>query len=308
MTSKERIKLALSRAGKSQSDLAKWLDRDPGTVSEQLNKPGEMDSIRYLQGTAEITGFSFEWLRTGEGQERQSYLEDLDDPEKNLKKKMVAREEEIRLDIKEKQKGELSNEYLGGKGIRPVVVTVEKSGKELLTYVPVKAQAGYKKGYGDPQFLERLPAFSLPLNITGSGTYRMFQVDGQSMKQLGGGGLSDGDIVIARYVEDIFDLKDNRVYVVVSTEGVLVKRVLNRLKRESDPVLVLNSDNKNGDFPTIILHPKEILEVWELKAFISQQLSFNTDLYQVLGDLQAEQAIMREKIVSMEKFIGPASK
>jgi phage repressor protein C with HTH and peptisase S24 domain len=185
------------------------------------------------------------------------------------------------------------NYQLSGKQIRLLTVTVDKTGKELIAYVPVKAQAGYQKGFGDPDFVGHLPAFNLP--ILKEGTYRMFQVDGNSMLQMGGGGLHDGDIVIAQYVEDILSLRDNRVYVVVSTEGVLVKRCINRLKTE-DQVLICNSDNKSGMYPPIVLHPHEILEVWELKAYISRQLSFSTDLWELLGDLQAQQAILQEKV------------
>ena len=55
----------------------------------------------------------------------------------------------------------------------------------------------------------------------------MFQVSGESMLQLGGGGLHDGDIVIGQYLEDIFSLRDNRVYVIISTEVETFCLVLN---------------------------------------------------------------------------------
>ncbi len=130
----------------------------------------------------------------------------------------------------------------------------------------------------------------------------MFQVDGDSMLQLGGGGLHDGDIVIAQYTEDILSIRDNRVYVIVSVDGIFVKRCLNRLKEQQNPLLVCNSDNKNGQHPPRILHAHEILEVWELKAFYKQDSSsFNTDLWQVLSDLQFQQAVMNDKIKDLEK-------
>jgi transcriptional regulator with XRE-family HTH domain len=282
MSRNQRIKKSLRASGISQEQLAERLGITQAAIGKQLNKEDDIDSLGFIKAVAELTGASFQYLMDGTKSTSPDYVV----------------QNESQLMIMEAK----THEYLVGKTIRPVTVTVDKSGKELITYVPVKAQAGYKSGYGDPHYVEKLPAFTLPM-ITGGGSYRMFQVDGNSMLQLGGGGLHDGDIVIASYVEDIIELKDNRVYVVVSTEGVLVKRCLNRLKGDVDRVLICNSDNKNGDYPPIILHPNEILEVWELKAYMSRQLSFSTDLWQVLGDIQAEQAIMREKIVDLQRQI-----
>lgn len=283
-TIKDRINLALERSGQSQRELARVMQKSSAAISEMLTKPAELDSISYIEATAKLTGFSFEWIRTGQGPEKAgAFL--IDEPETYL-----------HPHVTEAQEGYSVPAYLQGKHIRPITVTVDLSGKELITYVPVKAQAGYPKGYGDPKFVGKLPAFSLPVLISQTSTHRMFQVDGNSMRQLGGGGLNDGDIVIASYVEDIFSgVKDGRVYVVITTEGVLIKRVINRLQ-STDKVLVLNSDNKSGEYGPIIVHPHEILEVWELKAFLSKQLSLGTDIWDMLNDLSAKQAILEDKV------------
>jgi phage repressor protein C with HTH and peptisase S24 domain len=272
-TKKDRIILAMERSGKSQRDLAKLLNKSSPTVSEMLSKPGEIDSVSYLEGVAVLTGYSFEWLRTGGGPEQAQLITPTTLTGDN-------------------------EQYLSGRGVRPLAVTVNQQGRELIVYVSVKAQAGYMKGYGDPHYIEKLPGYALP-NVK-DGSHRMFQVDGDSMLQLGGGGLHDGDIVIAAYVEDVFSMRDNRVYVIISTEGVIVKRCLNRLRDKENAVLVCNSDNKNGNHPPIILHAHEILEVWELKAFISRQLSFATDLWEVINEMQAQQAVLMDKVKKLE--------
>lgn len=284
-TIKDRINLALDRSGKSQRDLAREMNKSSAAVSEMLSKPGELDSISYVEAAARITGYSFEWIRTGDGMGPHNGTSDVSAAKVNEEagKMLVA---------------ESMYHHLQGKTIRPVAVTVSASGKELISYVPVRAQAGYRRGFGDPHYIEKLPAYSLPINV--AGTHRMFQVDGNSMRQLGGGGLNDGDIVIASYVEDIFSLKDGRVYVIISTDGVIIKRCINRLLT-NDKVLVANSDNKSGEYPPIILHPNEILEVWELKAYISKQLSLATDLWDIINDLQVKQALMEDKLKDMER-------
>lgn len=277
MSVKDRIDQALRMAGKTRADLAREMNLERGSVSGMLNKEGD-PPIRYLEATSKITGRTVRWILTGSEDTIDQSLGYLNEPSLEYNAKAVA-------------------DYLKGKHIRPVVATVDASGRELITYVPVKARAGYQRGFGDPEYIETLPAFNLP--IMKEGTYRMFQVDGNSMMQLGGGGLHDGDIVIARYVEDVFSIRDNRVYVVVSSDGILIKRCLNRLKTD-EHVLICNSDNKSGDYPPIILHPQEILEVWELKAYLSKQLSFATDLWDVIGDLQANQALLQAKVEALQ--------
>lgn len=264
----------------SQQKVAERLGISRQAVNLRISGEKDIDSIEFVDAVAELTGLSRDFLIKG------------DSALNNVASKVNA-------EVGAMMEGEPAlPAFLKGRNIRPVTVTVDRTGKELISYVPVRAQAGYKRGFGDPHYIEKLPAYSLPINV--AGTHRMFQIDGNSMRQLGGGGLNDGDIVIASYVEDIFSLKDGRVYVVVTTEGVIIKRCINRLLT-ADRVLVANSDNKSGDYPAIILHPQEILEVWELKAYLSKQLSLATDLWDVLNDMQVKMALMEDKVKDLER-------
>lgn len=292
MTRNQRIKFCLQEAGISQEQLAKVLGISQAGVGKQLNKKDDIDSWAFLTAVSNLTGKGLRWIVSGE-----------DDPEDLVYTSADSQQSdaEIRakIDMLATSLSEPYTEYLAGNRIRPVAVTVDRHGKELISYVPVRAQAGYMKGHADPHYIEQLPAFGLP--ILKQGTYRMFEVSGDSMLQMGGGGLHDGDIVIAQFLEDIFTMRDNRVYVVVSTDGVVVKRCLNRLKEKENPVLVCKSDNKNGQHPDLIVRPHQIIEVWELKAYISKQLSFATDIWQVLNDVQVQVALMDEKIKKIEE-------
>lgn len=162
----------------------------------------------------------------------------------------------------------------------PKVVTVDGIGKDNVVLVPTKAAAGYLLGYGDSAFIQALPTFSLP-NIQ-NGTFRMFQVSGHSMYPT----ISDGSYVVGEWVENwIKDIKDNRIYVIVSNDGILVKRVLNRLKKYDN--LYLKSDNRK-EYPNISLEPHQIKEVWAVKMHLSFELPDPTVLYDRVGDLEAE--------------------
>jgi hypothetical protein len=72
MDARKRIIYALDKSRKTRQALADMLKVGRGAVSDMLNKEGEFDSLKYLEATAELTGFSFHWLRTGQGPEVDS--------------------------------------------------------------------------------------------------------------------------------------------------------------------------------------------------------------------------------------------
>lgn len=166
----------------------------------------------------------------------------------------------------------------------PQVVTVDSQGLDNIVMVPVSAHAGYLTGYGDPEFIQKLPTYRLPsLN---NGTFRMFQLTGHSMYPT----MHDKSYVVGEWCENwIKDIKDNKLYVVVvqsdENEGILVKRVLNRIKKYDN--LYLKSDNRK-EYPNLTIKPNEIKEVWEVKIYLGWDLPDPAVLYERVSDLEAE--------------------
>src|SRR5690606_39730711 len=62
-----------------------------------------------------------------------------------------------------------AKEYVNGKNLRVLSITVTPDNKEDMEYVPVKAKAGYAAGHADPEVLAALPKVSLP-NLPSGGT------------------------------------------------------------------------------------------------------------------------------------------
>lgn len=178
----------------------------------------------------------------------------------------------------------------------PLVITVDSQGNENVVLVQVKARAGYLSGYSDPEFMEKLPAYRLPgLN---HGTFRLFEVDGLSMYPT----LNSGDLVICSNVEQISVVRDDRVHVVVTkTDGVVVKRVLNRLK--TDGKLILKSDNyKDRDlYPPIVCDPSDILEIWYATGYISRQMRPPAEMYTRLVDLEGRFTLLEDSVKKSKK-------
>ncbi|MCE7990458.1 MAG: LexA family transcriptional regulator [Roseivirga sp.] len=177
--------------------------------------------------------------------------------------------------------------------IRPVMVTMNDQMAENIAFVPLKAQAGYLQGYENQEYVETLPSFGLP--GFQNGTFRAFEVEGHSMLQIDNKGFHPGDITINQYVESPHQIRDGRVYVIVTPDGMLLKRCINRLDGEI-PRLICKSDNRSGDYPDIPLSPEQIIEVWEFKANITRYASPPGDAFTLINDLNARIAILEEKM------------
>ncbi|UEG51949.1 LexA family transcriptional regulator [Mucilaginibacter daejeonensis] len=193
-----------------------------------------------------------------------AYEEDRADPKYDLLKKIAAYfevsiDDFINETINEKwapkPKGNPAN-------LRILSITVDKEDNENIEMVPVKASAGYMNGYADPEYVAKLPKFHLPMFT--QGTFRAFEIKGDSMLP-----LPSGTIIIGEYVENWADIKAGETYVVVSkNEGVVYKRIGSRYR--DNKKLKLISDNPV--YEPYEVSGEDILEIWKAKAFLSTQL------------------------------------
>lgn len=180
-----------------------------------------------------------------------------------------------------------------GRSLMPKVIVLkdEDVEEERIPLVPVMAQAGYLQGYDDPQYIKELPMYNLP--GMRNGTFRIFQVEGLSMYPT----LQSGSYVVGQFVEDWEHISDNRIYVVVSTEGVIVKRVLNRIEKYGS--LYCKSDNRV--FPHINVRLKDIKEIWECKMHLSFDFLDPIPEYQKIADLEADVQFLKQRVEQLEE-------
>ena len=139
-------------------------------------------------------------------------------------------------------------------------VTVNEDNEDLIEIIPAKASAGYLSGYDDPEYIEQLQKIKLPFLPTG--THRAFPIKGDSMLP-----VKDGAFVVAKYVEDINDIKNGRTYIVLTKDdGLVYKRVYSA---DDENLLVLSSDNKS--YKPYFVSKETILELWEFTCCINTQ-------------------------------------
>ena len=194
------------------------------------------------------------------------------------------------LSSENKKKGENPNVDLTGKGLRVLTTLVDRDNEELITLVPVKASAGYLKGYADPDFIETLPRFSLPLmELSKKRTYRAFQINGNSMQP-----IPSGSYIICEYMQNWSEIKDGKTYVLITQDdGVVYKRLYNN---ENDTI-VLKSDNP--EFDPYTLPVNAVTEVWKALGYICFSLPESDELH--LGKLATMVYKMQSELDELKK-------
>jgi hypothetical protein len=119
------------------------------------------------------------------------------------------------------------------------------------------------EGYGDPDFVQMLPTFDLPIpEVSPYRTYRLFQIEGDSMLP-----IPSGSYILASFEPDWNHSGGMRPYIVVTrNDGIVFKRIENRLDTDHQDFQMISD---NTDYPPYPVRPDEISEVWRAQAYLS---------------------------------------
>ena len=136
------------------------------------------------------------------------------------------------------------------------------AGRRDIPFVPVKAAAGYLAGYADPEFVDELNTFTLPM--LAGGNYRAFEIIGDSMLP-----TPSGSVIVGEKVENIDDVKNNTACIVVSrNEGIVYKRVQKNGRSKNKFTLV----SDNPVFHPYTVNAEDVLEMWQAQVVISRRI------------------------------------
>jgi transcriptional regulator with XRE-family HTH domain len=117
----------------------------------------------------------------------------------------------------------------------------------------------YLQNHQQVNYLASLTTFQLPMLPVGN--YRAFES--------GDDFAFTGALLIGEFVKNWFDIKDGTNYVLLlKNMGIVYRRVYNQVKIKGN--LLLSADTSR--LPTIEIPINDVLEVWEVKAFLSMQL------------------------------------
>lgn len=163
-------------------------------------------------------------------------------------------------------------------------------GSAEIQFVPVKAAAGYLAGYADPEFIDELNTFTLPM--LGSGSYRAFEIVGDSMLP-----TPSGSVIVGEKIDGIDNVKNSNTYIVISkNEGIVYKRVLKSNRNKNKVTLV----SDNPQYQPYQVNTDDIMELWQASMVISranvQQRWDVNQLASVVNNLQSQVSTLKKKL------------
>lgn len=134
------------------------------------------------------------------------------------------------------------------------------AGTNEISFVPVKAAAGYLAGHADPEYIDELNTFTLPM--LSAGNYRAFEIVGDSMLP-----TPSGSIIIGEITSSLEDIKNNQTYIIISrNEGIVYKRVMKSSKSKGKLTLV----SDNAAYQPYSVNANDVLEIWKASMVISK--------------------------------------
>ena len=126
-------------------------------------------------------------------------------------------------------------------------------------YVKINTINEYLVNCQKAEYLRSLPTISLP--FIKSERSRAFEMGNDFPMQ--------NSIVVGSGISDWSDVQDGKFYILVTAQqGVIYRRVYNQVKIKG--ALLLSSDNST--IPSFEISIKDVVEIWEVNSFISQQL------------------------------------
>lgn len=252
---KSNIKLLRKRKGRTQDEVANYLGMKRSTYSGYENgvaDPG-IEALMVLSG---YYGISIDTL--------------------------------IKIDLSSLKESQLrqvedgADLYIKGTGLRILATTVDPGNRDNIELVNEKAQAGYKRGYSDPEYIRELPVFRLPF-VSPERKYRTFQISGDSMLP-----IPDKAYVTGEFVENWEYLNNgDPCIVLMKDEGIVFKIIQKDFRKKQFILHSLNKEYKSYPVPV-----EEIAEIWKFVHYISEQLpdpvSPEQELYHAVANMQED--------------------
>jgi transcriptional regulator with XRE-family HTH domain len=247
----------------NQQELASFFGVDQSFISK-VEKGETWLRLELLEKMRNTHNVNLDWLISGEG---------------DMFRTRAVQEPSGRYDVSRDVRS--SVEELRHRLSHPPVEIVYDMDKEsdvrMIPMLDSRAAAGYPALYESRTFWDDLPTFPVPVNQARMGTYINIQVSGDSMYPT----LQSGDWLFCKYLNDYSEVREGYIHIIVTKDGVVVKRVLNRLDENGN--IFLKSDNPT--YRTYAEHASNILQIWYVEWKLSYNLGNVTeDIYQRLND------------------------
>lgn len=173
----------------------------------------------------------------------------------------------------------------------PEIVTVDSSGRNNIVQLDIQAAAGLPGNLQNAEFFKELPAFTLPGYIYQQGSYIAIQVSGDSMHPT----ILHCDYLIAKEVDSIKRIRNGYIYVVVTLDSVLCKRVYH-----TDDASYIEIVSDNDIYPMDTIPLEELQRLYEVDSRLSTNLrNYNSDVRRDVAELKSKMSAIERKLLTL---------
>lgn len=176
--------------------------------------------------------------------------------------------------------------------LMPKVITTDTEGNDNMVMVNQRAAAGYPQNIQESGWHKNLPAFNIPLPEFRNATYRGFQVEGNSMEP----NLRAGEWVLGKAMDNLSHVNEGKIYVVITFDSVLVKK-LYRLPNDASTIRLVSI---NPEYPTLAMKVTEIQELWQVNSKLTFALNADAE-NSILQELQESMKELKRELQGFKK-------
>lgn len=174
--------------------------------------------------------------------------------------------------------------------VMPKVITTTEDGHENMLMVNQRAAAGYPQNVHETGWHKQLPAFNLPLPQYRNATYRGFQVEGDSMTP----NLRPDEWVLAKAVGNLSEITEGKIYVVITHDSVLVKKIHKLSNPAKIRLISINTEYTPFDLPI-----NSIQEIWEVTSKLTFSLDENSENH-ILRELKQSMIELKTELQTIK--------
>ena len=186
----------------------------------------------------------------------------------------VHLDEEVKVDRPKGQKVEIDTNFI-------------KS-----SFVPGDKQIEYIVHINNRDFISTLPRVLIPKHH--DKTTRAFEMTTDDMHD-NFHGLNLGDLVFGRKMNDPYKFTNGKLYIIVTKERVIIRRV--KLRKN---LLELIPDNAN--YSPVELPKGEIIEAWEVIGYFSQKIGAPTLISERIMYLENQFDMLNDRVLKIENL------
>ncbi len=148
------------------------------------------------------------------------------------------------------------------------------------------------------EYIENLESIQIPLAgqepVYNLGSYRAFEVGDYGMA----GVIHKDDIITARNIENTANIIFNDIYVLVSQEEILIRRIVKYI--DDTRTLVCKADNNT--YPLSVVKMDELQELWHMGGI------FSTKLHSIVEEMGQQLRAFEQSVTALKKNVESLKK